>query len=319
MFLSLKRNFSAGPTTLHTAAWISHSCPIKRSRQRMTPWIAWAHGTPDQFPKRANIIVVGTDRKAARRSPRVLQSPSAHSPKACHRGRQHFVAGAGPPVVRKDLDLLHPAIAGGLDHRADRAKIDDAVAHHAAVVEHVAGRHQPVADVVGNDAAASAGDLHGKFRVPPHVIGIDCDAEVVVADGIGYVEHLLEGGDAAAIRRVHRMQRLQREAHVAGARMGGDRREPFGEHRARPGKSREPGASPPPITTMASASIAAASSIMRRLSSIAAFSWLRPPRRTIRPGRSPSPVTRGRGKSAQISAIPVSRTMSTQGATPVKP
>jgi hypothetical protein len=42
------------------------------------------------------------------------------------------------------------------------------------------------------------------------------------------------------------------------------------------GKSREPGASPPPMMTMFSAPMVAASSIMRLLSSIAARSFSRP-------------------------------------------
>ena len=46
--------------------------------------------------------------------------------------------------------------AGASIQRADARQVDHAVAHHAAVVEQVGGRHQPVADVVGEQALAAA-------------------------------------------------------------------------------------------------------------------------------------------------------------------
>ncbi len=57
----------------------------------------------------------------------------------------------------------------------DAFQVDDAVAHHAAVEQHVAGRHQPVADVMGEDALLRAGarDLRGQIGVPPQVINVD--------------------------------------------------------------------------------------------------------------------------------------------------
>src|SRR5712671_8086839 len=102
-----------------------------------------------------------------------------HGPETLHRDREHLVAGAAPPALGKNLDLLDAAIAGSLDHAADGGKIDDAVAHHAAVVEHVTGRHQPVADMVADDALAGARDLARQVRVPPDVIGVDRDAETL--------------------------------------------------------------------------------------------------------------------------------------------
>ena len=60
-----------------------------------------------------------------------------------------------------------------------RAQVDDAVAHHAAVEQQVARRHQPVADVIGEDALAGARDLRGQVRVPPDVIDVDRDADAV--------------------------------------------------------------------------------------------------------------------------------------------
>src|SRR6266849_11004857 len=94
-------------------------------------------------------------------------------------GGEHFLGRAPPPILgREDLDLAESVIAGGLDPAADAAQIDDAVAHHAAIVEQVAGRHQPVADMEGEEAAgrAGAGDLALQIRVPPDMVDVDCDA-----------------------------------------------------------------------------------------------------------------------------------------------
>src|SRR3712207_8318167 len=42
----------------------------------------------------------------------------------------------------------------------------------AAVEDEVGGRHQPVADMEGGDAAARAGDLPRHVRVPPDVVHV---------------------------------------------------------------------------------------------------------------------------------------------------
>src|SRR5262245_39593522 len=94
--------------------------------------------------------------RVSRRASLMGRAPSAwsaHGLEALDACPQHLVAGTRPPVGGgKDLDLLRTAIAGRFDPAADARKIDDAVSHHAAVEEEVAGRHQPVADVVGQDA-----------------------------------------------------------------------------------------------------------------------------------------------------------------------
>jgi len=68
-------------------------------------------------------------------------------------------------VVGENLDLLDAVVTRRLDHPSDRPEIYHAVAHHAAVGQHMLGRHQPVADVVGDDALAGAGDLDAEFRI----------------------------------------------------------------------------------------------------------------------------------------------------------
>ena len=62
-------------------------------------------------------------------------------------GAQHLLHRLSPPVIRKDFDLRIAGKALRLDGGARGFDVDDAVAHHAAVVEDVLGRHQPVADM----------------------------------------------------------------------------------------------------------------------------------------------------------------------------
>src|SRR4051812_45544713 len=88
------------------------------------------------------------------------QRSSAHSVVSVDAGLEHLVAGARPPVGgREDLDLLRAFVTGLLDRAADAGEIDDAVAHLAAVEQEIARRHQPVADVVRQDAVAGPRDL----------------------------------------------------------------------------------------------------------------------------------------------------------------
>src|SRR5215470_493557 len=99
-------------------------------------------------------------------------SPSgllAHRPEPLHGCCQHLVARPTPPLVGKNLDLLDAVVTRRLDHPSDRREIDDTVAHHAAVHQHMLRRDQPVADVVGDDALAGTGDLDAEFRVPPYM------------------------------------------------------------------------------------------------------------------------------------------------------
>ena len=105
-----------------------------------------------------------------------------------------------------------------LDRAADRFDVDHAIAHHAAIVEDVLGRHQPVADVKRQQAIlAGARDLRQQLRVPPDMIDVERDAERAGALGIetvADVERLLGRVHAGAVGRIGRMQRLDRERHV---------------------------------------------------------------------------------------------------------
>src|SRR5580692_11903224 len=88
-------------------------------------------------------------------------------------GGKHFLAGALPPVFRReDLDFLRSTISGFFHCDTDGSEIDDAVAHHATVEQEIARGDQPVADVVSKNASTGScpRDLRIKLRVPPNVV-----------------------------------------------------------------------------------------------------------------------------------------------------
>src|SRR5258708_6969330 len=91
---------------------------------------------------------------------------------------ENLVGIALPPVeLGEDLDLVESRIARALDRGADARQVDDAGAHHAAVGDEVARRHQPVADVISENAfLAGAPDLALELRVPPNVVDVHRNA-----------------------------------------------------------------------------------------------------------------------------------------------
>src|ERR1700751_1756479 len=100
-------------------------------------------------------------------------------------GAQDLIHRPIPPVVGEYLDLGIAGIALRLYCGADRAGVDDAVAHHAAVVENVLGRHQPVAAREGKKTVApGARDLGHKFGVPPEVRDVERAAQLPGSTGI---------------------------------------------------------------------------------------------------------------------------------------
>jgi hypothetical protein len=62
-------------------------------------------------------------------------------------GREHNVHRSFPPSLGKNLDFGQADVAGRLYLAANARKIDDTVAHHAAVIQHMNGWKPPVADV----------------------------------------------------------------------------------------------------------------------------------------------------------------------------
>ena len=187
--------------------------------------------------------------------------------------------GFAPPGFRQDLHLAGARKALRLDRRPELCDLDHAVAHHAAVEQEVAGRHQPVADVEGVDAlAAGAGDLGVDFRVPPDVIDVDGEAEPLARlAGRAGRRCRAPGGacsrrrgrprtsDAAARWRARRPSWPHSPAASASASSTCARAPAMSREGAEPG--RENCGRPPTTSTRHGAPSAAASSTARRLSS----------------------------------------------------
>jgi hypothetical protein len=119
---------------------------------------------------------------------------------------EHFVERPLPPIIREDLDLGIAGITLRLDRAPQRSDVDDSVAHHTAVVEDVLGRHQPVADVEGQDAvAARARDLVHHLRIPPDVIDVERDTDAARTPRIkpiADIECLLDCVHAGAVAAI---------------------------------------------------------------------------------------------------------------------
>ena len=130
---------------------------------------------------------------------------------------------------------MEAAIARGLHPAANAPDVDHAVAHHAAIVEEIGGRREPVADVEAEQPARrNPGKRALELGVPPDVIDVDRDAQPraeFFAQRVG----LRHGVDAGAVRRVHRMQRLDCESHPARPRVIEDACDPFLDQAARRG------------------------------------------------------------------------------------
>jgi hypothetical protein len=138
-------------------------------------------------------------------------------------GPQDLIDRFAPPVLGKNLDLAVTLKPFRLHRTAHRSDVDHAVAHHAAVVENVLGRHQPVADMKRQQAALSgARNLPQQLYVPPDVIDVECNTERAGAAGIeaiANIERLSGRVDAGAVGRIGRMQRLDCKRHPRVARV----------------------------------------------------------------------------------------------------
>src|SRR6516165_3664264 len=80
---------------------------------------------------------------------------------------QNLVRLALPPGMRKDLHVAVAAVPGGFHHGTDAAQIDDPVTRHAAIEHEIAGRHEPVAHMIGKNPLSAARDLPRQIRIPP--------------------------------------------------------------------------------------------------------------------------------------------------------
>jgi hypothetical protein len=146
-----------------------------------------------------------------------------HRPMPLDAGAQDLIHRTVPPRVGKDLDLGIAGKALRLDGTAQGLDIDDAVTHHAAIVEDVPGRHQPVADMkCEQPLLAGARDLRMHLDVPPDMIDVERDTERAGARRIkpvADVERLPGRVHAGTVGGIGRMQRLDRERHLRFSRM----------------------------------------------------------------------------------------------------
>ena len=152
-------------------------------------------------------------------------------------------------------------------------KVDDAVAHHAAVEQHVPGRHQPVADVMREDALALAGARDLLVRASGPTTHDRCRWRHRRR------RPARRRGRAPARACSRRRGRRHTSDAAARSRAGSCDARACGSTAAMPSRtiarvpamSREPSGSPPTTSTSASAPSAAASSTARLLSSICAL------------------------------------------------
>lgn len=92
-----------------------------------------------------------------------LSHESTTSEMARFASRQHLVRRTLPPILRReDLDFVHAVVSLRFDAYPSGGNIDDAIAHHAAIEQQVACRHEPVADMKRQQPFLSRpGDLCG--------------------------------------------------------------------------------------------------------------------------------------------------------------
>ena len=106
-----------------------------------------------------------------------------------------FVGRGGPDGLVEDLHLDVARVAGGRDGGGDRREVDVAVADVAAAEQGVGGQRQdPVADLVADDPLPRPRDVGEQRRVPPHVVGVDDDADGVGGERQRQVERLARAG-----------------------------------------------------------------------------------------------------------------------------
>src|SRR5262245_4388807 len=65
---------------------------------------------------------------------------SHHRVVACDTAIENLLGGQPPPVLGENLNFRRPGVARRLDPTTDLLQFDDAVTHHAAIVEEIARR-----------------------------------------------------------------------------------------------------------------------------------------------------------------------------------
>ena len=104
-------------------------------------------------------------------------------------------------VFGKDFDFVPAVEPGGADHCGDAGQIDAAIAHQCAIVQHVASRDSPIAQVVAEQSflLAQQFDFLLQIGIPPNVIDVDRNADQRMIQLLANLAGLGDAIDAAAI------------------------------------------------------------------------------------------------------------------------
>ena len=97
-------------------------------------------------------------------------------------------------------------------------------------MQHIRRRHDPVGDVVAENATRSAANLRIQFRVPPYVEDVHDDADLIGWKFFSEIVRLFQRIDDRPLRRIHRMQRLDAEFDAALFSKWRDLSDPFLDH-----------------------------------------------------------------------------------------
>jgi hypothetical protein len=84
-----------------------------------------------------------------------------------------------PPIFcRKDFNFAKALKALRLNPAPDFWNVDHPIAHHAPIVQQIAGGRKPIADMEGQQSfLASTFNLLLKFGIPPHVINVNSNTQ----------------------------------------------------------------------------------------------------------------------------------------------
>src|ERR1700756_301623 len=139
--------------------------------------------------------------------------------------RERFVAWKRPKLFVEDFNFDQAVVSRSIDRRNQLAELDTPVSHQASAVQKIGRRYEPVAHVKCKDAAAGSINLAVNIWIPPHMVGINDDADCVRWEIVGQHSGLFQGGNDGSVGGEHWMQRLDSESDSPGLRVrsqGGD-------------------------------------------------------------------------------------------------
>src|SRR5579883_1045328 len=140
---------------------------------------------------------------------RPLEQQNLHTPeKSLAHQLEQLLAGQAPEGLIENFYFDRSTIACAVNSLAKTAKLYDAIAHHAAPIEHMGRGNQPVVDVETKDRAARRLDVLINRRVPPDMIDIDHHAQIGRCTSPEQVQRLAKCDDNRAISSEHGVEWL---------------------------------------------------------------------------------------------------------------